>query len=91
MPIVEVPPRYRGPTGGLKLIAVEADTVRSCIAAAEVAHPRFQELVIDAGGNLHDHTDADGNCHDCEHRGQDQRSVTEHHAVFLCGSLPCPS
>ncbi len=52
MPKVEVPPRYRGPTGGLSLIEVDADTVRSCIAAVEAEHPGFRELILDGDGNL---------------------------------------
>jgi molybdopterin converting factor small subunit len=49
---VDVPPRYRGPTGGLGLIQVDADTVRSCIEAVEVRHPGFRELILDRDGNL---------------------------------------
>ena len=52
MPKVEVPPRYRGPTRGLGLIEVDADTVRSCIEAVEAEHPGFRELVLDADGKL---------------------------------------
>ena len=52
MPKVDVPPRYRGPTGGLGLIQVDADTVRSCIEAVEVRHPGFRELILDRDGNL---------------------------------------
>ncbi len=52
MPKIEVPPRYRGPTGGLGLIEVDADTVRSCIEAVEVEHPGFRELILDSEGNL---------------------------------------
>ncbi len=52
MPKVEVPPRYRGPTNGLGLIEVDADTVRSCIEAVEVEHPGFRELIFDSQGKL---------------------------------------
>ena len=52
MPKIAVPPRYRGPTGGLGLIEVEADSVRSCIEAVEVAHPGFRELILDGQGNV---------------------------------------
>jgi len=52
MPKVEVPPRYRGPTGGLGLIDVDADSVRSCIEAVEVRHPGFRELILDDDGNV---------------------------------------
>ncbi len=52
MPKIAVPPRYRGPTGGLGLIEVEADSVRSCIEAVEVEHPGFRELILDGQGNL---------------------------------------
>ncbi len=52
MPKVSVPPRYRGPTSGLALIEVDADTVRSCIEAVEVEHPGFRELILDSEGHL---------------------------------------
>ena len=52
MPKVEVPPRYRGPTGGLGLIEVDADSVRSCIDAVEAEHPGFRELILDGEGNV---------------------------------------
>ena len=52
MPKIAVPPRYRGPTGGLGLIEVEADSVRSCIEAVEVEHPGFRELILDGQGNV---------------------------------------
>ena len=52
MPKIAVPPRYRGPTGGLALIEVDADTVRSCIEAVEVEHPGFRELILDGQGDL---------------------------------------
>ena len=52
MPKVEVPTRYRGPTNGLGVVEVEAETVRSCIEAVEAQHPGFQELIFDREGNL---------------------------------------
>ena len=52
MPKVEVPTRYRGPTNGLGVVEVEAETVRSCIDAVEARHPGFRELILDREGNL---------------------------------------
>jgi len=52
VPKVEVPPRYRGPTGGVSLVEVDADTVRSCIEAVEARHPGFRELILDGDGKL---------------------------------------
>jgi len=52
VPKVEVPPRYRGPTGGLAVIEVDADSVRSCIEAVEAEHPGFRELILDGEGNI---------------------------------------
>jgi len=52
VPRVEVPPRYRGPTRGVALVDVEADTVRSCIEAVETRYPGFRELIFDREGNL---------------------------------------
>lgn len=52
MPLVEVPPRYRGPTNGRGQIEVDADTVRACIEAVEAQYPGFRELVFEADGGL---------------------------------------
>ena len=52
MPKVEIPTRYRGPTNGLGLVEVEADTVRACTEAVEAQHPGFGELVLDREGNV---------------------------------------
>jgi molybdopterin synthase sulfur carrier subunit len=52
VPKVEVPPRYRGPTGGLGVIEVDADSVRACIDAVEARHPGFRELILDRDGNI---------------------------------------
>ena len=52
MPQVEVPPRYRVPTKGQRLIDVEGRTVRECIEAVEARYPGFLELVFDEKGDL---------------------------------------
>jgi molybdopterin synthase sulfur carrier subunit len=52
MPLIEVPRRYRLPTGGLAEISVSGDTVRACIELAEAQHPGFGELVLDTRGEL---------------------------------------
>ena len=52
MPQVEVPPRYRGPPGGVGLVEVEGETVRSCIEAVESEYPGFRELILDPEGNV---------------------------------------
>jgi hypothetical protein len=52
MPQIDVPRRYRSPTGGLATISVEGDSVRACIEAAEARHPGFGELVLDRHGRL---------------------------------------
>ena len=49
---IEVPTRYRVPTGGAATISVEADTVRACIEAADLKHPGFGELVLDRHGEI---------------------------------------
>jgi molybdopterin synthase sulfur carrier subunit len=40
------------PTKGQERIDVEARTVRECIEAVEARYPGFQELVVDARGEL---------------------------------------
>ena len=52
MPVIEVPRRYRVPTGGQATIAVDGDTVRVCLENAETKHPGFGELVLDDAGEL---------------------------------------
>ena len=50
MPVVIVPEAYRGPTKGLAQIDVEAGTVAEAIAAVEVEHPGFHDLIYGADG-----------------------------------------
>ena len=52
MPQIEVPRRYRVPTGGEATISIEGDTVRACLEAAEAKYPGFGELVLDGNGEL---------------------------------------
>lgn len=52
MPQVEIPRRYRAPTGGLARVEVEGESVRGCIDAVEALHPGFRELVVDSDGSL---------------------------------------
>jgi molybdopterin synthase sulfur carrier subunit len=49
---IEVPARYRVPTGGKATISAEGDTVRSCIEDADAKYPGFGELVLDGKGEL---------------------------------------
>jgi molybdopterin synthase sulfur carrier subunit len=52
MPQIEVPARYRVPTGGEATLAIDGSTVRACLEAAEVKYPGFGELVLDRSGEL---------------------------------------
>jgi len=52
MPQIEVPARYRVPTGGQATIAIDGGTVRACLEAAEAMYPGFGELVLDGDGEL---------------------------------------
>ena len=52
MPVIEVPRRYRVPTGGQATIAIDGDTVRICLENAEAKYPGFGELVLDDAGEL---------------------------------------
>jgi molybdopterin synthase sulfur carrier subunit len=52
MPIVMVPPPYRGPTAGEGEIRVDAATVRECIDAVEARFPGFRDQIL-AGGAVH--------------------------------------
>lgn len=52
MPKVEIPPRYRGVTEGVKEVRVEAETVQACLDAVDVVYPGFLELVVDSAGEI---------------------------------------
>jgi molybdopterin converting factor small subunit len=53
MPIVVIPPPYRGPTQGLDRIEVAGRTVRACIDAVDALYPGFGPQVLDANGQVH--------------------------------------
>jgi molybdopterin synthase sulfur carrier subunit len=52
MPEVHIPPRYRGPTNGVRQVDVAGGTVRECIDAVDARYPGFGELVFDAEGKI---------------------------------------
>jgi len=53
VPQVQIPRRYRVPTKGEGCVDVDAKTVRACIEAVEARYPGFQELILNAKGELH--------------------------------------
>jgi hypothetical protein len=53
MPVVVVPPPYRGPTRGDGEIRVPGASVLACLAAVEAGHPGFRDQILDAQGRLH--------------------------------------
>jgi len=53
MPVVVVPPPYRGPTAGEGEIRVDAATVRECIEAVAARFPGFRDQVLDGRGAVH--------------------------------------
>jgi len=53
MPIVTIPPPYRGPTAGRESVEVQGTTVRECIEAVEARHPGFGAQVLDGDGRPH--------------------------------------
>ena len=53
MPVVVVPPPYRGPTAGEECIEVEGQTVGECLKAVSERFPGFGEQVLDAQGRVH--------------------------------------
>jgi molybdopterin synthase sulfur carrier subunit len=53
MPVVTIPPPYRGPTGGRESVEVQGATVRECIEAVEARHPGFRAQVFDGDGRPH--------------------------------------
>jgi hypothetical protein len=53
MPLLRVPPPYRGPTRGAAELRLEGGTVRACLEAAESIHPGFLAQVVDEQGAVH--------------------------------------
>lgn len=53
MPVVAVPPPYRGPTGGEGEIQVDGATVKACLDAVDARHPGFGALIFTADGSVH--------------------------------------
>ena len=53
MPVVIVPPPYRGPTRGEGEVKVDDGTVRSGLEAVEREHPGFLAQVVDGSGEPH--------------------------------------
>ncbi len=53
MPIVSVPPPYRGPTRGEGRVPVQGATARECLVAVDAKYPGFAALVLDAEGAPH--------------------------------------
>ncbi len=52
MPVIQIPPPYRGPTQGMTEVDVEGATLRECLEAVEKQYPGFGPLVIDPAGNV---------------------------------------
>ncbi len=53
MPVVKIPPPYRGPTLGRESVEVEGATVRACLEAVGAQFPGFGEQIFDASGAVH--------------------------------------
>lgn len=53
MPLVTVPPPYRGPTQGLAQIEVDGATLGECLDALGARYPGFREQIFDPDGKLH--------------------------------------
>jgi molybdopterin synthase sulfur carrier subunit len=53
MPLVDVPPPYRGPTGGQDRIQVDGTTVGDCLEAVGERFVGFREQIFDARGEVH--------------------------------------
>ena len=54
MPVVKIPPPYRGPTHGAVAVDVVGASVREALEAVAAGHPGFGELVFDANGAVHE-------------------------------------
>ena len=52
MPVISVPPPFRGPTRGEESVAVAGATVRECLDALEADCPGFLALITKSNGDL---------------------------------------
>ena len=52
MPRIEVPPPYRGPTGGQAEVQASGTTVRACLEDAGRQFPGFAQLIFDPAGDV---------------------------------------
>ena len=53
MPLVSIPPPYRGPTGGQAQVEVQGATLAACIDAVGARYPGFSDQIYDPRGKLH--------------------------------------
>ena len=53
MPIVIIPPPYRGPTQGEAEVEVDAANVLEALEAVEARHPGFGPQIFSAPGKVH--------------------------------------
>lgn len=53
MPVVVIPPPYRGPTRGADEVEVPGATVAACLDAVEARFPGFRAQVVDGEGRVH--------------------------------------
>ena len=51
VPIIQIPPPYRGPTEGASEIQVDGATLLECVEEIERKYPGFGPLVVDEDGN----------------------------------------
>jgi len=52
VPVIQIPPPYRGPTQGVAEVEVDGATLRECLDAVEKEFPGFAPLVLDPDGRL---------------------------------------
>jgi molybdopterin synthase sulfur carrier subunit len=72
MPVVAIPPPYRGPTQGQAELEVEGATVRECLDAVGSHFPGFAEQIFDAGGAVHGFVNLFVNGDEIERQGLDR-------------------
>jgi sulfur carrier protein ThiS len=53
MPVVVIPPPYRGPTQGEAEIETSGASIIDCLKQVEQQSPGFLSLVLDDGGGIH--------------------------------------
>jgi len=87
MPVVIVPPPFRGPTQGVGRIEVPASSVREAVTTVEERYPGFEGLVFAADGAQHEFVRIFRNGELVEGNGALEATVGENDEIELVAAI----